>query len=485
MQALIDVAVGATKPAPFDAQRRALVMARIDRLPESRVVWRQIVLLALAAIFEVYDLYQTAYIPVGLVRDGIFGSTDKVVFGLSGQATFAATTFLGLFVGAIAFASVADRFGRKSVFVWALVGYSIATLAMALQTSAVGILACRLLAGVGLGIELVTIDAYLIEIVPKHIRGKAAAIIHSISYLAIPLLAFLSYLLIPVDPLGVAGWRWLVLIGSAGAIMIWWLRRQLPESPRWLADRGDFDAAERIVGQFERAIEAQLGRALPSPQTGVAEVGGRTSSAAIWKPPYRARTVMLMVFNFFQTIGFYGFTNWLPTLLAGQGHSITKSLLYSAVIAASFPLWPLLWSFTVADRFERKWQIVVASGATAILGLLFAFQSRSEVLILLGILITGANTLMSFAYHPYQAELFPTQVRARAVGFVYSFGRLSTILTSFMIAFCLQHFGTTGVFIFISLSMLMVMLSIGIFGPTTRNRSLQDIAPDVIWGPQG
>lgn len=117
---------------------------------------------------------------------------------------------------------------------------------------------------------------------------------------------------------------------------------------------------------------------------------------------------------------------------------------------------------------------------TVVLGLLFAFQSRPELLILLGILITGANTLMSFAYHPYQAELYPTPIRARAVGCVYSFSRLSTIFTSFMIAFCLQHFGTVGVFVFISLSMLMVMLSIGIFGPLTRGRSLEDIAHEAI-----
>ena len=146
------------------------------------------------------------------------------------------------------------------------------------------------------------------------------------------------------------------------------------------------------------------------------------------------------------------------------------------MIAIAFPLWPLLWSFTVADRFERKWQIVVASGVAAILGLIFSYQSSPPLLIFLGILITGANTLMSFAYHPYQAELYPTEIRARAIGFVYSFSRLSTILTSFMIAFFLKEFGTTGVFAFISASMLMVMLSIGIYGPLTRGRSLEEIA---------
>ncbi|WP_245316904.1 MFS transporter [Bradyrhizobium manausense] len=467
----------AERPAePLPHAHAAAITARIDRLPENRHTWRLAVLISLAGMFEVYDLYQTAYVPTGLVRSGIFSEGGKGLFGLPDQAAFASSTFLGLFIGAIAFASVADRFGRKTIFLWALVGYSIATLVMALQSTANGILACRLLAGIGLGVELVTIDAYLVEIVPKHMRGKAAAIMHAIAYLAIPLVAFVSYLLIPLDPLGVAGWRWVVLIGAGGAAFVWWLRVNLPESPRWLAQHGNIEAADRIVSEIEQQLEQDLGHALPAPAPEIVGVPRRASFAEIWQPPYRQRTIMLMAFNFFQTIGFFGFTNWLPTLLAAQGHSITKSLFYSAVIAVAFPLWAVLWGFTVAERYERKWQIVVASGATAGLGLIFAMLTVPSLLILCGTLIVGANTLMSYAYHPYQAELYPTEVRARAVGFVYSFSRLSTVFTSFIIAFLLRDFGAQWVFVFISLSMFVVMGSIGIYGPLTRGRSLEDIA---------
>jgi putative MFS transporter len=463
--------------APRSAQDlAAAITARIDRLPEHRRVWWLVIVVALAGLFEVYDLYQTAYVPAGLVRAGIFSSGATGLFGVADQAAFAGSTFLGLFVGAIAFGSVADRFGRRPIFLGALVAYSLATFAMALQSTATGILVCRLLAGIGLGIELVTLDTYLVEIVPKHMRGKAAAITHSISYLAIPLVAFISYLLIPIDPYGVAGWRWVVLIGSSGALAVWWLRTRLPESPRWLANHGQIDAAERIVATIEARIEADLGSKLPPPSPSVLEKPLTASLAEIWRPPYRKWTIMLMVFNFFQTIGFYGFTNWLPALLASQGHSLTKSLLYSAIIAGVYPFWPLLWSFTVADRYERKWQIVVAAGLAAVLGLIFSVLTVPALSIAFGVLIVGANTLMSYAYHPYQAELFPTAVRARAVGFVYSFSRLSTVFTSFMIAFFLKEFGAPGVFIFISVSMLIVMASIGIYGPRTRGLALEEIA---------
>jgi putative MFS transporter len=92
------------------------------------------------------------------------------------------------------------------------------------------------------------------------------------------------------------------------------------------------------------------------------------------------------------------------------------------------------------------------------------------------VLITLSNNLLSFAYHAYQAELFPTRVRARAVGFVYAWSRLSTVFTSFMIAFFLRDFGTVGVFVFIAAAMGVVVISIGAFGPRTRHRALEDIA---------
>jgi putative MFS transporter len=460
---------------PLKADASAIT-ARIDRLPENRHTWWLVALLSLAGMFEVYDLYQTAYVPAGLVRAGIFSAGARGLFGLPDQAAFAASCFLGLFVGAAGFSFLADRFGRRRIFVWALIAYSIATLAMALQSTVHGIFACRFLAGIGLGVELATLDAYLVEIVPKHMRGKAAAMTQAIAFLAIPLLAFVSYLLIPIDPYGISGWRWVVLIGSSGAIVIWWLRMGLPESPRWLAQHGQSDVADRIVADLELRVEADLGYRLPAPQPTVPEIRHSASFAEIWQPPYRQRTVMLMVFNFFQTIGFFGFTNWLPTLLAAQGHSVTKSLLYSAIISTAYPLWSLLWSLTVAERYERKWQIVTASGVTAVLGLIFSVLTDPSLLIACGVFIVGANTLMSYAYHPYQAELYPTHVRARAVGFVYSFSRLSTIFTSFIVALLLREFGAPGVFVFISLSMLVVMVSIGVYGPRTRGRSLEEIA---------
>ncbi|MBV8534882.1 MAG: MFS transporter, partial [Alphaproteobacteria bacterium] len=114
----------------------------------------------------------------------------------------------------------------------------------------------------------------------------------------------------------------------------------------------------------------------------------------------------------------------------------------------------------------------------AVFGLLFwqSAQAAAAVLIIFGVLIATSNNLLSYSYHAYQAELFPTRIRARAVGFVYSFSRLSTVFTSLMIGFFLQEFGTGGVFGFIAFAMLMVMISIGGFGPRTNGLALEEIS---------
>jgi putative MFS transporter len=183
-----------------------------------------------------------------------------------------------------------------------------------------------------------------------------------------------------------------------------------------------------------------------------------------------------VVFNIFQAIGFYGFGNWAPSLIAAQGRPVIQSLGYSFAIAIAWPLGPLLWA-GIADRVERKLQIVAAALGVAGLGLLFARQNAPAALVALGVGITLSNTLLSYAYHAYQTELFPTRLRARAVGFVYSWSRLSTVGSSLLIAFLLTKGGPGAVFALIAGSMAIVIVTVGIFGPRTAGASLDDVSP--------
>jgi putative MFS transporter len=453
----------------------AAISARLDRLPATRSIWILVAILALGGWFEFYDLFFTAYVGPGLVKSGIYATTTESFFGFSGLGGFVAASFAGLFIGTLVFSSLADRLGRKSVFTFSLLWYSVATVIMACQSTAGGINLWRLIAGIGIGVELVTIDTYTSELVPKHLRGRAFALLHGIQFAAVPACAFFAWWLVPLKPFGLDGWRWVIWIGALGALLVWVIRRRLPESPRWLAQQGRVDEAEFAVSQLERRVEAEYGRALPTPADTVEPAHVKASYREIWQPPYRRRTIMLMVFNTFQSIGYYGFAAWVPTLLIAKGVTITHSLLYSFVIAISNPVGPFL-AMKVADKIERKTLIVLSALGIAVFGTLFAFQTAPAALMILGVLITISSALLSVGYHAYQSELFPTRVRARAVGLVYSMSRISAMFSGFMIAFALRHLGIFGVFGLIGIAMAIVMGSIGFFGPRTNGLNLDEIS---------
>jgi MFS transporter, putative metabolite:H+ symporter len=454
------------------------IAARLDRLPPNRHVRWLVTLISFGGWFEFYDLFFTAYIGVGLFRSGLFRPTTQGLFDPEGYASFIAALFTGLFLGTIAFSWLSDRFGRRAVFTFALLWYSAGSLVMAFQSSAAGIDLWRLIASIGLGVELVNIDTYISELVPKEQRGPAFAYNQFVMFTVVPVVALLAWLLVPRQILGLDGWRWVVIIGSAGAVPVWWIRLRLPESPRWLAQHGRLEAAEAIMRDMEARVAAETGRPLPAPEMLESETKEAAKTGVwmeMWSPQYRGRTIMLVVYNLFQTIGYYGFASWVPTFLISQGIEVTRSLQYTFIIAIANPIGPLV-GVWFADRIERKWQIAWAALVIAALGLLFSQQRTAVGVIGLGILLTLANNWLSFSFHAYQAELYPTRIRASAVGFVYSWSRFSTIFSGFIIAFFLDRYGTTGVFSFIAAAMVVVFAVVGAFGPATTRRRLEAIA---------
>jgi putative MFS transporter len=458
----------------MQTEQAAAISARLDRLPATRSIWKLVLLLSLGGCFEYYDLFFTAYIGPGLVRSGMFSNTSSAFFGFSGLASFVAATFAGLFIGTFLFSFTADRSGRRMIFTCSLLWYSVASVVMAFQNTAPHILIWRIIAGIGIGVELVTIDTYIAELVPRELRGRAFAFNAVVQFLTIPVVALAAWVLVPRHPLGLDGWRWVVLIGAAGAIFVWFIRKGVPESPRWLISHGKLEEAERVVAALEAQVEGELGAKLPAAIPEAREEA-KGSFADIFRTPYLGRTLMLTVFQFFQTVGYYGFSSWVPTLMISAGITTTLGLRYSFLIALAAPFGPLL-AMSIADRTERKWQIVVSAICIAVFGLLFASQRNPVWLVLCGVMLTCSNNCMSLAFHAYQSELFPTRVRAQAVGFVYSWSRLSAIFSSFLIGFFLRDFGVPGVFAFIAVSMLAVVLSIGIFGPRTRGLALEVIS---------
>jgi len=175
----------------------ARITARLDRLPATRYIWKLLLLLSLGGCFEFYDLFLMTYIGPGLIRSGLFSSAYVSFFGLTGLASFVSATFAGLFIGTMAFGFTADKFGRRTIFTYSLLWYTVGSILMAFQKSSFGIVLWRMITAVGVGVELVTIDTYIAELMPKEVRGRAFTVNQVVQFTAIPLVALISWLLVP------------------------------------------------------------------------------------------------------------------------------------------------------------------------------------------------------------------------------------------------------------------------------------------------
>ncbi|MDE8344560.1 MAG: MFS transporter [Acidocella sp.] len=456
------------------------IAARLDRLPRSWVIWKMIILASTGGVFEFYDLFLTGYIAPDMARSGIFSHANIGIFAtlqgiaVSGVGTFVFCTFAGMWVGLVIFSQFADWFGRRTVFTWSLLWYVGCTAIMAFQPTGQAMNIWRFIAGIGFSVQLVTIDAYISEMIPKGERGRAFAANQFITFCVVPVTALLAWLFSARQIAGFDGWRWVILIGSTGAFAVWALRAGLPESPRWLALHGMMGEANAVMDDIERRVIAETRQALPAPERVMPEKAGTGHFYEIFAPRYFERTVMLSIFNMAQVIGFYGFAAWVPTLLVARGIALPNSLEYSFIIAIANPLGPVLGMF-IADRVERKFQILFGLTMMGVFMALFSISKSPDILVVFGVLFSICATVMSYAYHSYQTELYPTRIRARAAGFVYAWSRIAAAFAGLAIGYFLHAGGVPAVAVFISIAVIVGMVMISVFGPRTSARALEEI----------
>ena len=285
--------------------------------------------------------------------------TPAGFFAPDGVGFFVFCTFAGMWAGCGGFRLHRRPAGpARHLHLFAALVLRWPPLVMAFQHSAASIDLWRFIAAIGVGLEQVTIDTLLPELVPRRSRGRAFAFNQFIEFSVVPVVALLGWLLVPLHPFGLDGWRCVALIGASGALAAWWLRLAVPESPRWLALHGrggrgrssDGKAGGRRGARYRPCAAAAARRRSDAAGAGqpCANFCGRLM---------RGRTVMLSVFNLMQTIAFYGFGSWVPSLLIAKGIHVTTSLEYAFIIALANPVGPLL-GFLIADRMERKWQLV-------------------------------------------------------------------------------------------------------------------------------
>ncbi|MEV6902999.1 MFS transporter [Amycolatopsis sp. NPDC051372] len=444
----------------------AAVAARLDRLPVTRTHRRATVAVGLGLFFEFYEVFLTGTISAVLVSE----------FKLSKAALppLLASTFLGMFFGALLLGRLADRFGRRGAFLLNLALYSFFSLLGAFSGNAIMLLITRFFAGVGLGAEPPLADTYLTDLLPARKRGKLIAWAYTLAFCGVPVVGFLAKGLTEGSFLGIAGWRWLFVIGALGAGVVFLLRRGLPESPRWLHSVGRTQEAETVI----RGLEAEAGQT-PAAEPAPASVEKPVRKAApirdLFGPTYRRRTIMMTVFHVLQTIGYYGFGTMVPLVLAAKGYPVSQSLLFTALTFLGYPVGSAL-SLPLVERLERKHLVIGSVLAMAVFGLAFGLANSIALAIVFGFVYTAISNVFSNSYHIYQAEIFPTALRSTASSGTYSISRLASGLMPFVLVPLLDSSGATTLFVVIGAALVLVALDIAILGPRTTGRSVENVA---------
>lgn len=442
------------------------IAARLNRLPVTRLHRLLIAVVGLATFFDLYDLFLASTVSTVLSKN--FGLTAGELKPLLASA------FVGAFVGAVTLGRLADRIGRRNAF-WVTLGiYSLFTLLGAVSTNVWMLVACRFVAGIGIGGELPLADAYLADLLPARSRGSATAWAYTVGFCGVPVAGFVARGLSGTAPLGIAGWRWLFIIGCLGAAVVWLLRSRLPESPRWLEAVGRTEDAEAVVRRLEEAAEREAGP-LPEPDPNEMPAPEPEPVSALLRVPWRRRTVMLSVFQLLQSFGYYGFGTLVPIVLASKHISVTSSLTFVALSFLGYPIGSAL-SIPIIERMQRKWLIVAGAIGMAVFGLLFGISTSAVPIVVFGFCYTAISNLFSNAFHTYQGELFPTSLRATAAGSAYSLSRLSTAAMPYVLVPALAAFGPTGMFGVVAAAMLILVVDVATLGPNTTGRPLEAIS---------
>src|SRR5579871_6344435 len=402
--------------------------ARLDRLPISSFHYRIFWLVGAGMFFDGYDLY---------VAGGVLASLIQTKFSaLPQNLQFIPMTFVGMTLGSLITGFVGDKMGRRFTYQINLLIFGLASLAAAFAQDMTQLTICRFVQGLGLGAEIVVGYSTLTEFVPPKTRGRWLAFMAFLTVCGFPVTSLLSYLIIPTW-----GWRPMFVIAGIGSLIVWYLRKNLPESPRWLEAQGREAEAEALLQTIEKEVAA-TGVTLPPPA--VTAPAAQLSAADMFRPPILQRVLVgswvLITIN---TL-IFGFVVFLPQFFLRQGLTITNSLAYTLVLSAGSLVGCAVGAYT-SDTIGRRWSIIGASIVTIVAGYVYArFDAASDPAIVLGtgfVLVVAIYVQTAILYGVYPPELFPTEVRLRANGICNFFGRGATVVSPFIVGSLIATYG--------------------------------------------
>ncbi|MFI8510205.1 MFS transporter [Streptomyces sp. NPDC085460] len=452
---------------------------RLDRLPLSSFHRRLVIALAGMILFEWVETYSFAFV-VPALRDqwGLSLSTVALVAGI-GQ--------LGAFAGGILGGYLADRVGRRRTMLACVTLYCAATVGCVLVQNPWQLITARTLAHFGAQGMAVVAIVVLTEFVPAAARGRLQTYKVAVGSLGIPIAAWAGYFFVPQ---WTWGWRLVFALGLFGVVFAWLIRRWVPESPRWLAARGDVAKADEIV----RSIERQCGVVTPPDTdagTGTAAAAaaaadmdaatappalpasGRPRLAELWTGGNRRNFLVVATMWVTGLLAYSAYNTWTPTLLSETGLDLDDTLLLSAVLATAAPLGALV-SVPLIDRWDRRrTQLVLGSLAAATL-IVFGLVRDTAAVLVLGCLVTLLFQMTMPFLQVYSAEVFPTRVRALGSGSANALSRVFNFGAPLLVAAIYENAGYTAVFVLLAALSATGGLVATLFGPRTTGVSLED-----------
>ena len=434
---------------------------RLDRLPISSFHKRIFWLIGAGMFFDGYDLY---------VGTNVLGATLASGFStLAQNAQFVSMTFVGMTIGALAAGFLGDAFGRRFTYQVNLLVFGLASLAAVLAPTMSWLVAARFVMGLGLGAEIVVGYSTLTEFVPPISRGRWLSFMTLVVVSGLPATTLLGSIIIPT-----LGWRPVFLIAGIGALVVWHLRKSMPESPRWLESKRRFAEAEELMTMIE-GESASLGLT-PVPEeatTMINDLNALDLFGATLLPRLLVGSIGLIVIN---TL-IFGFVTWLPTFFVHQGLTLTRSFSYTLMISLAAPIGCVIGAFA-ADRIGRRSTIIGASLLAIVFGALYPNMMQPLLLVATGFcLLLAIYVLVALLYGVYTPELFPTELRLRANGICNMLGRGATIVSPFIVVTLFKAYGVAGVTSFMIGLLIVLIAAIWAWGVEPAGLALENIGP--------
>ena len=436
--------------------------ARLDRLAISSFHYRIFALVGAGMFFDGYDLY---------IAGGVLASAVQTKFSTVPQnSLFISLTFVGMTLGALITGFVGDKMGRRFTYQINLLIFGLASLAAAFAQDMNQLILCRFVQGLGLGAEIVVGYSTLTEFVPPKTRGRWLSMMAFLTVCGFPVTALLGYLIIPAF-----GWRPMFVIAGVCSLIVWYLRKNLPESPRWLESQGRTAEAEALM----QSIETESAGGATLPPVVVPAAVPQVSASDMLRPPLLQRMLVgswvLITIN---TL-IFGFVIFLPQFFLRQGLTIANSLAYTLVLSAASLVGCALGAY-LSDTIGRRMSIIGASVATIIAGYIYArFNAASDPTIVLSVgfvLIAAIYVQTAILFGVYTTELFPTEIRLRANGICNTLGRGATVVSPFIVTALMASYQLPGV-VWLMIGLVVVQIVVvWAWGVETRNRGLEDVA---------